>query len=397
PLRNATINVSSGAQFRTYTSPTINNNITLNGGTGPDGNGALWNESTNSAHTANYTGTITLANATNSTIGNSISGIVISGQVTGGGSLTKTGNGTLTFSGNNSYTGTTTVSAGTLEIGAAGRLGSGNYSQNITNNGSLIYSGTNAQELSGIISGTGALTQNAASTLTLTGNLTYTGATTITAGTLVLKPTSAFNGGNWSASSNTTINSGGRLVIDTTAQTAASSRQAVGNITVNSGGTLELTNTVTSVDYSIWTSGTILGSGTLIKSGAGYQQIAWNSSTGFNNFNGTVLVNAGTLGINNNAIGNGQVDMTVASGASFDIRTGSLIMDSLDGAGTIYTSWSLGTGITLGANNGSGNFSGVIQNPNNTMTLTKNGTGTQTLTGNNTYSGATTISAGTLT
>ena len=41
--------------------------------------------------------------------------------------------------------------------------------------------------ISGVISGTGALTQNAASTLTLSGNNTYSGATTINAGTLVLQ------------------------------------------------------------------------------------------------------------------------------------------------------------------------------------------------------------------
>jgi len=117
PLRNAAINISSGAQFRTYTSPTINNNFTLNGGAGPDGNGALWNESVVAGHTPIYTGTITLAAGTNSSAGNTTSGFTITGQITGAGSFTKVGTGTLkTYGINNNYTGSTTISAGTLQV-----------------------------------------------------------------------------------------------------------------------------------------------------------------------------------------------------------------------------------------------------------------------------------------
>jgi autotransporter-associated beta strand protein len=45
--------------------------------------------------------------------------ITLSGGVSGTGALTKTGAGTLTLSGTNSYTGNTTVSAGTLSLGTA--------------------------------------------------------------------------------------------------------------------------------------------------------------------------------------------------------------------------------------------------------------------------------------
>lgn len=117
PLRNAPINVASGAQFRTYTSPTINNNITLNGGAGLNGNGALWNESVIASHTPIYTGIITLSTGTNSSFGNTTSGFQITGQITGAGSFTKIGTGLLqTFGNNNNYTGSTTISAGTLRV-----------------------------------------------------------------------------------------------------------------------------------------------------------------------------------------------------------------------------------------------------------------------------------------
>jgi autotransporter-associated beta strand protein len=111
------MNIANGAQFRTYTSPTINNAITLNGGAGPNGAGALWNESVIASHTPIYSGTITLASATNSSLGNTTSGFQITGQINGGGSFTKIGTGLLqTFANNNDYTGSTTISAGTLRV-----------------------------------------------------------------------------------------------------------------------------------------------------------------------------------------------------------------------------------------------------------------------------------------
>ncbi|WP_415840542.1 autotransporter-associated beta strand repeat-containing protein, partial [Roseateles saccharophilus] len=47
--------------------------------------------------------------------------------------LTKSGTGTIVLSGTNTYAGLTTISAGTLQVGAAGStgtLGSGNVSDN---------------------------------------------------------------------------------------------------------------------------------------------------------------------------------------------------------------------------------------------------------------------------
>ena len=106
------VNVASGAQFLTWSTHTLSNNFTLNGGAGPNGKGAFYVDT----GTATYNGTITLASATDSSIGTIGGSITISGQVTGSGSLTKIGNNTLTLSGNNTYTGTTTINAGTLRV-----------------------------------------------------------------------------------------------------------------------------------------------------------------------------------------------------------------------------------------------------------------------------------------
>ena len=45
-------------------------------------------------------------------------------------------------------------------IGGAGSLGSGSYAANISNSGNLTFNTSTAQTLSGIVSGTGNLTQN---------------------------------------------------------------------------------------------------------------------------------------------------------------------------------------------------------------------------------------------
>jgi autotransporter-associated beta strand protein len=64
-----------------------------------------------------YTGTITLATGTNSSVGNTTSGFTITGQITGAGSFTKVGTGILsTFGVANDYTGSTTITAGTLRV-----------------------------------------------------------------------------------------------------------------------------------------------------------------------------------------------------------------------------------------------------------------------------------------
>ncbi|MES2608520.1 MAG: autotransporter-associated beta strand repeat-containing protein, partial [Pseudomonadota bacterium] len=95
----------------------------------------------------------------------------------------KTGSSMLTLSGTNTYTGVTTISAGTLQICSGSTTGSIN-SNGISNNGDLIFNRFDAYPYSGVISGTGAVTKSGAGILTLSGANTYTGTTTVSAGIL---------------------------------------------------------------------------------------------------------------------------------------------------------------------------------------------------------------------
>jgi autotransporter-associated beta strand protein len=131
------------------------------------------------------------------------------GAITGTGNLEKSGTGTLTLTGTNDYSGGTTVSDGTLEIGDGGTGGS--ITGDIENNASLIFNLSNDISYGGIICGTGSLTKDGGGKLTFTGINTYGGGTRILEGTLALSgagiirgPLSLFGG--------TTFDTGGTTV-----------------------------------------------------------------------------------------------------------------------------------------------------------------------------------------
>lgn len=101
-----------------------------------------------------------------------------------GGSLVKAGTGTLVLTGDNTYTGGTTISAGTLQLGDGGT--SGSIVGNVQDDARLVVNRSDSLTLAGDISGTGTLEQVGAGTTVLTGNNSYAGGTTISAGTLQL-------------------------------------------------------------------------------------------------------------------------------------------------------------------------------------------------------------------
>ncbi len=75
--------------------------------------------------------------------------------------LTQSGNGIMLLTGNNTYTASTAITGGTLQIGGAGVLGGGNYpgAISIASSAALIVNSSSNQTFSGAISGGGGLTQ----------------------------------------------------------------------------------------------------------------------------------------------------------------------------------------------------------------------------------------------
>ena len=169
----------------------------------------------------------------------------LGGSLDGG--LTKLGSGELTLAANDTYSGPTTISAGTLQLGNANAVQDSTVLVNSAN--SLLFatsigvfnvgglSGSGATLLadtggaaiylnvggdgqsttySGALSGVGNLTKQGGGALVLAGSDTYGGVTTVTAGTLQLG--SGSNSGTSNASIGITgsyysIGSGGTLVV----------------------------------------------------------------------------------------------------------------------------------------------------------------------------------------
>jgi autotransporter-associated beta strand protein len=108
--------------------------------------------------------------------------------ISGPGELTKAGPGTLILTNENIYTGGTTISGGTLQLGNGGLTG--DILGNVVDNGTLVFnhSGTaNGQKRSfdGLISGSGSVVKTGPDILQLTNNNTFSGGLTINGGTLV--------------------------------------------------------------------------------------------------------------------------------------------------------------------------------------------------------------------
>jgi fibronectin-binding autotransporter adhesin len=319
-------------------------------------------------------GNITLGSGALTT-GADNSSTTFSGVISGtGGSLTQDGTGTLILTGANTYTGGTTVSAGTLQIGSGGTTGS--ITGDITDNSNLTYDLSNSTTYSGVISGTGNLNKSGSGTLTLSGVNTFTGNTTINfnSGTLQLGVNNALN-----SATDVTVNSSSTFALNNFSDTVGSIAGS-GNITLGSG-----TLTTGADNVSTTFSGVISGTGNLNQSGTGTLTLS-----GANTYTGSTTISSGTLQLGaSNAVGS-SVDVTVNSGGTFALNNHSDSVGSVAGAGNI----TLGSGtLTTGVDNASTTFSGVISG---TGALTQNGTGTLTLTGANTYTGLTTVTNGVL-
>ncbi len=111
---------------------------------------------------------------------------------------------------------------------------------------------------------------------------------------------------------------------------------------------------------------------------------------------GTITLSSGTFTLGGSEVIHNVTDVTINSPAVLDLGGFSESIDELAGSGTVTNSGLGAVTLTVGANDGSATFDGVIEDGSGTVGLTKIDTGTLTLTGANTYTGATMVNDGEL-
>lgn len=267
---------------------------------------------------------------------------VFSGGFYGTGGFTKTGSGIFAIGGTSLYSGATVINAGSLyaanvnalspnsaytvtspgilslnPTAAQAGVAIGSYSQTIgslAGNGQVLLGaatlttgGNNASTtFSGTLSGTGGLVKNGAGTLALTGNTTYTGGTAVNGGTLsVANPLGSYavNGATLSLSSGslsgTITGTGALMKTGTGTLTLSGANDYTGGTTISGGQLIASTPTGDYANAGILefsngsdttAIGVISGGGSLVKSGAGTLTLS-----GANTYSGGTSIGAGRL------------------------------------------------------------------------------------------------------
>ncbi|EQA0369891.1 fibronectin-binding autotransporter adhesin ShdA [Salmonella enterica subsp. enterica serovar Mbandaka] len=194
--------------------------------------------------------------------------------LSGSGSLVKTGTGELTLSGDNTYSGGTTITGGTLTADHADSLGSGD----IDNNGVLQVG---EGELKNTLSGTGSLVKIGTGELTLSGDNTYSGGTTIDDGVLIAANVNALSGGDVDNSGTLMLDANGAFELanvtthsGATTALAAGSTLDAGQLTQEDGSTLSI-DLGAATDEAMITADSVTLGGTLNVTGIGSVTDSW--------------------------------------------------------------------------------------------------------------------------
>ena len=304
-------------------------------------------------------GTLNLANCTalNSSITDNATLLLerdsgtwtLAAPIGGSGGLGVTGAGTVILTAANSYTGGTTINAGTLWIGNGGS-GETLASASISNSGALIFDHVDTLTYAGSISGPGSLTKYGTGTLLLGGSNTYSGPTIISGGTLLLGNSAAA-----SSNSNYTVNGSNTLAFGS-GVTAVTIGGLLGTadfaLTNADGSAISLTvgaNNASATYTAAVTAanpGAFAAAGSLTKTGSGLQCVIVNSPAGgvyptaFPN--GPTTVSAGTLEQQSNWASLPNGGAAIASGATLEFNADNssggifpLVNSTISGNGTL--------------------------------------------------------------
>jgi autotransporter-associated beta strand protein len=271
-----------------------------------------------------------------------ISGVINDVLGYAGMGIVKGGPGTLALTAANTYSGPTTVSAGTLLVGNATALGTGASAIQLND------AATGANNVALLLGG--------AMTFSRSINVNNQGTGTVTIGGNQASGTSTFSGA------------------------------------ITLGRSVNLQSVTGDRDVI---SGSISGAGGLTKVGSGRLAL-----TGTNTYGGSTIISAGILQTEGGSAIPDTSDVTVNAGTTWKLAWEGEAINGLNGGGgvQIHELTNVSKTLTVGAGGGTGTFSGTINNGGGTLSFIKAGSGTQTLNsaGANTMSGSVTINAGTL-
>ena len=307
-LSNGLLAMSNSLSFGTLGS------VVFKGGTLQYGSGVTTDLS------SRISGSLSTSNFAIDTNGNNVAyGTALDGTV----GLVKLGSGKLTLNAANTFSGSVSISAGTLELAAAGALAAANV--DIASSSLLRFNRADAASFAVSFSGAGAIEKANTGALTLSGSGNgYTGIFSLSGGTLVL--------GNASALSGTLAFKGGVLQYGAGITTDISS-----GIAPLTGGSARIDTGTNSVTFS----GSLSGTGGLVKSGAGNLTL----SSGSNDFSGATVVNAGSLTTAAGALkGTPSIAVNGAVLNAVDFNSGAPLVVDVSGRAIVS-----GSGISTGA------------------------------------------------
>ena len=330
--------------------------------------------------------------------------LTIASAIGGAFSLSTAGIGTITLinAAANTYSGGTSVGAGsTLSVGSGagvGSLGSGA----VTVAGTLLFNRSDIVTVAGVISGAGSIVQQGSGTTVLTGVNTFTTPVTLAGGKLSVATIGAGTASSNLGAATSISFTGGTLQY--TGVSASTDRGfsiapgtnanfevvTFGAVLTDSGAT-----TVTTGGINKLGAGNFLFAGTMNNLGpttvsAGVLQFArptslYNGNTLFWNENFLIVNSGGTLSLNVGGAGEFSAS-DVATLSALGNATGGLLSGSAIGFDTTNAGGTFTQTQVIADTNGGANSVG----------LGKYGTGTLVLNLANTYTGTTTVGAGTL-